>query len=88
MADGRAEPCAQSNEARSLRRHWAFGFGQPYDDAVAAEWRAALAGIDPDSCTATPDWHGQHLHFCSESCRDRFVDDPDRSVVLDGRRPN
>lgn len=36
--------------------------------------------IDPDTCAVTLDWHCTRLLFCSDVCRDRFVDDPDRYV--------
>lgn len=37
--------------------------------------------IDPDTCTATIDWQGERLYFCSEACRDRFSGDPGRYLA-------
>lgn len=34
--------------------------------------------IDPASATASIDWHGREILFCSGSCRQRFLDVPDR----------
>ncbi len=33
---------------------------------------------DPDSRALTLDWHGTAMRFCSEACRDRFVEHPSR----------
>lgn len=38
--------------------------------------------IDPASCSITLDWHGRPLFFCSEECRGRFTDDPDRYPIV------
>jgi Cu+-exporting ATPase len=32
--------------------------------------------IDPDDAAATAEHEGKTYYFCSEACRDAFVDDP------------
>jgi P-type Cu+ transporter len=36
--------------------------------------------IDSDDAAATADYEGTTYHFCSESCHDAFVADPDSYV--------
>ncbi len=33
--------------------------------------------VDPATAKYTADHHGQHYYFCSESCRTRFVKNPE-----------
>lgn len=36
--------------------------------------------VDPDDAAAAVEHGGTTYHFCSEPCRDAFLEDPDRYV--------